>query len=95
MVRSCPSDPLATRQPSFSGPTRFSAGTRTSVKNTSLKSKSSRSDADANGLRDNPGLSVGISSTLIPLCLGASGSVRTNVSKTSASWAPDVHTFGR
>ena len=29
----------------------------------------------------------------MPLCLGASGSVRTNVSSTSASWAPDVHTF--
>jgi hypothetical protein len=30
---------------------------------------------------------------LMPLCLGAFGSVRTKVNKTSASWAPDVHTF--
>ncbi len=36
---------------------------------------------------------MGISNTLIPLCLGASGSVRTKVSNTSASWAPDVQTF--
>ena len=41
MVRSWPSAPLATRQPPLSGPTRFSLGTRTSVKNTSLKSRSS------------------------------------------------------
>ena len=41
MFRSWPSDPLATRQPSLSGPTRFSAGTRASLKNTSLKSRSS------------------------------------------------------
>ncbi len=32
-------------------------------------------------------------STLMPLCLGASGSVRTKVSRKSASWAPEVHTF--
>lgn len=30
---------------------------------------------------------------LMPLCFGAFGSVRTNVSNTSASWAPEVHTF--
>src|SRR5258708_11519295 len=29
----------------------------------------------------------------MPLCLGAFGSVRTKVRRTSASWAPDVHTF--
>ena len=29
---------IAPRQPSFTAPTRFSSGTRTSVKNTSLKS---------------------------------------------------------
>jgi hypothetical protein len=64
-----------------------------SVKKTSLKSRSSRSVTDAKGLRTTPGVSVGISSTLMPWCLGASGSVRTNVSTTSASWAPEVHTF--
>ena len=40
IVRSWPSEPLATLQPPLSGPTRFSAGTRTSVKKTSLKSRS-------------------------------------------------------
>ena len=84
---------MATRQPWFSSPTRFSAGTRASVKKTSLKSTSSLSHIDANGRRTTPGVSVGISNTLMPLCLGAFGSVRTNVSSTSASWAPDVHTF--
>ena len=93
MFRSWPSDPFATRQPSLSGPTRFSAGTRASLKNTSLKSRSSTSHADANGLRTTPGRSVGIISALMPLCLGASGSVRTKASNTSASCAPDVHTF--
>ena len=29
----------------------------------------------------------------MPLCFGADGSVRTKVSSTSASWAPDVQTF--
>ena len=70
MFRSWPSEPLATRQPSFNGPTRFSAGTRTSLKNTSLKSRSSASHTDANGRRTTPGRSVGIISTLMPLCLG-------------------------
>ena len=93
MFRSWPSEPLATCQPPFSGPMRFSAGTRTSLKKTSLKSTSSSSHADANGRRTTPGRSVGIISTLMPLCLGALGSVRTKVRSTSASWAPDVHTF--
>jgi hypothetical protein len=93
MFRSWPSDPLATAHPWFSSPTRFSAGTRTSLKNTSLKSMSSRLGAEANGRQVTPGRAVGISKTLIPLCLGASGSVRTNVRITSESCAPDVHTF--
>ena len=29
----------------------------------------------------------------MPLCFGASGLVRTNVRRTSESWAPEVHTF--
>jgi hypothetical protein len=41
-------------------------GTRTSVKKTSLKSTSSSSAAEANGLHVTPGESVGISSTLMP-----------------------------
>ena len=31
--------------------------------------------------------------TLMPLCLGTSGSVRTKARMKSASWAPEVHTF--
>ncbi|CNG99657.1 Uncharacterised protein [Mycobacterium tuberculosis] len=93
MARSWPNDPVATRHPAFNSPTRFSTGTRASVKNTSLKSTSSWSDTDANGRRTTPGVSVGMSNALIPLCFGASGSVRTNVKSTSAWWAPDVHTF--
>ena len=38
--RSCPSSALAMRQPSLSLPTRFSAGTMTLSKNTSLNSSS-------------------------------------------------------
>ncbi len=93
IVRSCPSDPLATPHPPLSGPTRFSAGTRTSVKKTSLKSRLSIPHMSANGRHTTPSRSVGINSTLMPLCLGASGSVRTNVNRKSASWAPEVHTF--
>ena len=93
MARSWPSEPVATRQPWWSSPIRFSAGTSTSSKNTSLKSRSSGPTIDPNGRRVSPGLSVGITRQLSPLCLGASGSVRTNARMKSASWAPDVHTF--
>ena len=54
-VRSWPNDPLATPQPPLSGPTRFSAGTRTSLKNTSLKSRSVAVIHEANGRRSRPG----------------------------------------
>ena len=73
MTRSWPSEPVATRHPPLSSPTKFSAGTRTSVKNTSLKSTSSLSHTDANGRRTTPGVSVGINNTLMPLCFGIVG----------------------
>ena len=47
----------------------------------------------ANGRRTRPGVSVSTISAEMPLCLGASGSVRTKASSTSASWAPEVQTF--
>ena len=67
--------PPATRR--CSAPTRFSAGTSTSVKNTSLKSRSLRSYTQRTAGASDPGVSVGISTALMPLCFGASGSVRT------------------
>jgi hypothetical protein len=63
------------------------------VKKTSLKSLFSSPQMSANGRHTTPGRSVGMISTLMPLCFGASGSVRTNVSSQSASCAPEVHTF--
>ena len=90
--RSWASEPVHTRQPSFSSPTRLARGTSTSSKNTSLKS-GGRPVMSANGRRSRPGVSVSMISAEMPLCLGASGSVRTNASSTSASWAPEVQTF--
>ena len=80
-------------QPPLSGPTRFSFGTRTSVKNTSLKSQKSGSVSSGNGRRSTPGVVMSMISALMPLCFGASGSVRTKHRHQSAWCAPDVHTF--
>ncbi len=75
--RSWASDPPATDHPWCSSPTRFSAGTITSVKKTSLKSAWSRSVSSAMGRVSMPGVVMSMMSTLIPACLAASGSVRT------------------
>ena len=67
---------LATRQPSCSGPMRFSTGTSTSSRKTSLNSLFPviwRS-----GRISTPLAVIGIASIEIPLCGGASGSVRTS-----------------
>src|SRR5260370_1586276 len=93
MARSCASDPCVIGQPPLSGPMRFSLGTRTSVKNTSLKSQNSLSESSGNGRRSTPGAVVSMMSALMPLCLGAAGSVRTKHRHQSAWCAPDVHTF--
>ena len=77
MPRSCASDPPATDQPWCSSPTRFSAGTSTSVKKTSLKSACSRSVSSAMGRVWMPGVFMSMMRTLMPACLEASGSVRT------------------
>ncbi|CAM5682911.1 hypothetical protein SVIOM74S_00540 [Streptomyces violarus] len=79
---------MVTRQPSFSSPTRFSAGTRTSSRKTSANS------ADPASVRSGrtviPGASMGMASQVMPRCLGASGSVRTSSSHQSATSAWEV-----
>ena len=70
---------LVTRQPSFSWPTRFSTGTRTSFRNTSLKSLSPM--MVGSGRMSMPGRSIGMISHEMPLCFGASGLVRTSSSQ--------------
>ena len=40
-----------------------------------------------------PAVRMSMTRALMPLCLGASGSVRTKHRHKSAWWAPDVHTF--
>ena len=70
---------MATRQPSFSAPTRLAAGTRTSSKNTSQNSEPP--DAVRIGRTSIPGASMGQITQVIPRCLGASVSVRTSSSQ--------------
>ncbi len=70
---------MATRQPSFSSPTRLATGTRTSSKNTSLNS--SEPAMVRSGRMSMPGVSMGRISQVMPLCFGASGSVRTSISQ--------------
>src|SRR5207302_1251388 len=69
---------MATRQPSFSSPTRLDTGTRTSSKNTSENSELPA--AVRMGRTSMPGLSIGTISQVMPLCFGASGFVRTSTS---------------
>jgi hypothetical protein len=100
-TRSFISSATARRQPSPSVPSRFSAGMRTSVKNTSLKLAAPviwRS-----GLGSMPGVSMSTMNFEMaaphgrrwrrPLCLGASGLVRAMRMPIPEWWAPDVHTF--
>ena len=84
MPRSWASEPLAIAQPSFSVPTRLAAGTRTSSRNTSLRSGWSGWTISGSGRTVMPGVSIGTSRMLMPLCLGASGSVRQNRKQKSA-----------
>ena len=62
---------MATRQPSFSSPTRFSTGMRTSSRNISLKSLAPASVFI--GRMSMPGVSIGMTIQLMPRCLGALG----------------------
>ena len=75
MVRSCASRALATSQPRFSVPTRFSFSTRTSSKKVSQKGDLPLISVMGRVLT--PGVAMSNRTKLMPRCLGASGSVRT------------------
>ena len=77
--RSKPNVTMATRQPSFSAPTTFSTGMRTSSRNISLNSLSPVSVRI--GRTSMPGESIGMIIQVMPRCLGASGSVRASSSQ--------------
>ena len=81
----------STFHPSFFGPIRLALGTRTSSKNTSLNSASPVICTSGRTLT--PGAFISTTRQLMPRCLGASGSVRTNNWMKSARWAKLVHTF--
>ncbi|GIU87553.1 MAG: hypothetical protein KatS3mg009_2068 [Acidimicrobiia bacterium] len=68
--RSWASVVMATRQPSSTGPRVHSTGTRTSVKNTSLKSRSPV--IVVSGRTSMPGRRMSTSRQVMPRCLGAS-----------------------
>ena len=81
----------ATVQPPSTGPTTSSSGTKTSLKNTSLKSE--LPVGIFSGRTSTPSPCMSITMVVMPLCLGASGSVRTVAKPRPATWAPEVHTF--
>ena len=72
--RSCASVVFATAQPLCSAPTRWSSGTNTSSKNTSLNSASPV--ICTSGRTSMPGACMSTTRYEMPLCFGASGSVR-------------------
>src|SRR2546430_169858 len=76
---------MAMRQPSLSWPTSCCLGTRTFSKNTSLNS--APPVIWRNGLTVIPGLCISTSKKLMPLCLGACGSVRVSRIHISATCA--------
>jgi hypothetical protein len=82
---------IATRQPSFSSPTRLETGTRTPSRKTSLNSV--EPVIVRIGRTSMPGASIGRMSQVMPRCFGASGSVRTSSSPKSATCANDVQIF--
>ena len=82
---------MAMFQPAPGAPSRCDAGTRTSSKNTSQNSASSV--ICRSGRTVMPGVFMSTSSRLMPLCFGASGSVRQRRKHQSAMSAWLVHTF--
>ncbi len=80
-----------TRQPSFSAPTRSVTGTTASVRKTSQKWLSP--SIVRMGRTSTPGWCMSRISQVMPLCLGASGSVRTSSSHQSATWARVLQIF--
>ena len=90
-TRSLPRVDRATVQPSFGVPTTSSSGTKTSLRNTSLKSE--LPVIMRSGRTSTPGACMSITMVVMPACLGASGSVRTVANPRSQCWAPEVQTF--
>ena len=82
---------MAVDQPLLISPRTCETGTRTSVKNTSLKPESP--DIMRNGRTVTPGARMSASRQVIPLCLAASKSVRTSSRHHSAICAKLVHIF--
>jgi hypothetical protein len=90
-TRSLPSVTLASPQPRFTSPTRFSCGMRTSVRKTSLKVCDPV--ISMIGRISIPGVSIGQMKYEIPSCFGASGSVRAMRIPSFECWASDVQIF--
>jgi len=91
LSRSKPSSDFAMVQPSFSSPTRFDTGTRTSSKNTWLKW--CRPSIDTIGTIRTPGACMSMSRNEMPRCGFASTSVRTRQKIRFAQWASEVQIF--
>ena len=101
LILPAPAVPMATRsymsiavawfQPLFSSPSRWSAGTRTSVKNTSLKCEPP--SIWWIGRTSTPGASIGRMNIEMPACFTASGSVRAISTAYWLLWASVVQTF--
>ena len=91
LTLSLPSVARATVQPASTGPTTSSSGTNTSSKKISLKSEFP--DGIFSGRTVTPGACMSITIVVMPLCLGASGLVRTVARPKLASRAPLVQTF--
>jgi hypothetical protein len=81
----------ATVQPWFTSPRRWSSGTRTSVKKTSLNE--APPVIWRSGRTSTPGACMSTTKPVRPLCLGWSASVRTMTSPMSLYCAPEVQTF--
>ena len=80
-----------TRQPSFTAPITQSSGTKTSSRNTSLKSDSPV--ICFSGRTSTPSARMSIANEVMPACFFTSGSVRARQRPQSANWAYDVQTF--
>src|SRR5262249_18269908 len=81
----------ATAHPWLTSPSRWSSGTRTSLKNTSLNE--APPVIWRSGRTSTPGACMSTTNPVSPWCLGRSGSVRQMTSPMSLYWAPEVHTF--
>src|SRR6478735_8689578 len=91
LTLSLPRVARATVQPPSTGPTTSSSGTNTSLKNTSLNSE--LPVGIFRGRTSTPVACMSMTIVVMPLCLGASGSVRTVARPKAATWAPLVQTF--